>query len=294
MTRSSTKKTDKKESTVSFYSKEHIECPVCTTVFQREEMHSGGGRTIAGDLTDELRRTYETSAKYGEVFPPIYHVVVCPTCLYATFLQDFRNIERGIVTKLSSTTSQRRTSVERLIPQVDFSALRTLSSGAAAYYLAILCYDFFDKKYSPTIKQGICALRAAWLFSDLEKKDPNEHYDYIRNLLYQKALFFYRKAIECESTGEEIIAGLKSFGPDTDKNYGYDGVLYLSYLLEYKYGTKRDRAVRRERMQRNKQGLAKIFGLGKSSKEKPGPLLELARQLYENLLAELHEDSETT
>ncbi|UZQ71171.1 DUF2225 domain-containing protein, partial [Treponema pallidum] len=70
MTRSSTKKTDKKESTVSFYSKERIECPVCTTVFQREEMHSGGGRTIAGDLTDELRRTYETSAKYGEVFPP--------------------------------------------------------------------------------------------------------------------------------------------------------------------------------------------------------------------------------
>jgi uncharacterized protein (DUF2225 family) len=33
--------------------------------------------------------------------------------------------------------------------------------------------------------------------------------------------------------------------------------------------------------------LAKLFGLGKTSKSKPGPLLNLARDLYNNLKKEL-------
>ena len=78
-----------KQTTITFYSKEQIECPVCNAKFRREELHSGGGRLIAGNLTDELRRLYEPSAKYGVVYPVIYNMTVCPKCLYSSFPQDF-------------------------------------------------------------------------------------------------------------------------------------------------------------------------------------------------------------
>mgnify|MGYP001642450811 FL=1 len=37
----------------------------------------------------------------------------------------------------------------------------------------------------------------------------------------------------------------------------------------------------------HKFSLAKMFGLGKSSKNKPGPILEAARNLYDTLKVEL-------
>ena len=72
-------------------------------------------------------------------------------------------------------------------------------------------------------------------------------------------------------------------GPDTDKNYGWDGVIYLCGLLEYKYGQTADSAMRLKKLDEVKISIARIFGLGKTSKEKPGPLLEHARNLYDTL-----------
>ena len=279
----------KKEAAISYYSKEQIECPVCGAKFKREEMYSGGGRVIAGDLTEELRRLYEPSAKYGEIHPLIYSMTVCPKCLYTGFAQDFRVIEKPIAEKLLEKMNERYTAVQTLFGHIDFNTARTLHEGAASYYLAMLCYDGFDPKYSPTIKQAICALRAAWLFATLGEKEPEENYTYISKLFYQKALFLYRLSLELETTGKEMIAGLKSFGPDIDKNYGYDGVIYLGALLEYRYGQKQDIATRLKRLEMHKIALAKLFGLGKSSKNKPGPILEHARALYDGLKAELHD-----
>ena len=280
---------NKKEAALSYYSKDQIECPVCGAKFKREEMYSGGGRVIAGDLTEELRRLYEPSAKYGEVYPLIYSMTVCPQCLYAGFTQDFRVIERPIAERLLEAMNGRYSAVKDLFGHVDFKNARTLHEGAASYYLALLCYDHFDSKYSPTIKQAICALRSAWLFSTLGEKEPEENYTYISKLFYQKALFLYRYALELESTGKEMIAGLKSFGPDVDKNYGYDGVIYLGALLEYRYGQTQEAATRLKRLEMHKIALAKMFGLGKSSKNKPGPILEYARTLYDTLKRELNE-----
>ena len=281
---------EKKETApISYYSKEQIECPVCTTKFKREEMYSGGGRLIAGDLTEELRRLYEPSAKYGEVHPLIYSMTVCPKCFYAGFTQDFRIVEKPTAEKLLETMSTRCNAVKKIITHINFTSPRTLNEGAASYYLALLCYDHFESKYSPTIKQGICALRAAWLFDTLGTKFPEENYAYISQLFYQKALFLYRRAVELETTGQEMIAGLKSFGPDVDKNYGYDGVLYLASFLEYRYGQKTNMEARARQLRYSKTSLAKLFGLGKSSKTKPGPILEHARTLYDSLKAELNE-----
>jgi len=278
---------------LTFYSKDQIECPICSAKFKREELKSGGGRLIAGTLTDELRRLYEPSAKYGEIFPLVYTMTVCPKCHYAAFQQDFCVLDKESLSRIYEHMQDRYNSVRRLFAKPDFSSARTLSDGAASYYLAIMCYEFVDAKYSPTIKQGVCAIRAAWLFDELGKKYPEENYAYVAKLFYRKALFFYRRAIELESSGKEMIANLKSFGPDVDKNYGYDGVLYLGALLEYKYGARGDPEKRIDLITKQRRALSKMFGLGRSSKNKPGPLLEHARNLYDNLVEELDgEDDE--
>ena len=66
--------------TLTFFSKNKIECPICDETFYREEMRTGRGRMIAGDLTKELRRNYEASQQYGEIYPLVYPVTVCPSC----------------------------------------------------------------------------------------------------------------------------------------------------------------------------------------------------------------------
>lgn len=286
-------KTDS-EPSITFYSKDQTLCPICDTKFKREELMSGGGRLIAGLLTDELRRLYEPSAKYGEIFPLIYTITVCPKCHYAAFSQDFSILDKESLNKIYDAMEMRYDSVKSIFPSLDFQKNRTLNEGAASYYLALLCYEKVDVKFSPTIKRGLCALRAAWLFYELGKKYPEENYIYVSHLMYKKSLFFYRHAIELETSGKEMIANLKSFGPDIDKNYGFDGVLYLGALLEYKYGNKSNTEKRKELLTLNRRSLAKMFGLGKSSKNKPGPLLEHARSLYDGIVSALdgEEDEE--
>lgn len=283
---------NEKAPTITFYSKDQTQCPICNSKFKREELMSGGGRMIAGTLTDELRRLYEPSAKFGEIFPLVYTMTVCPKCHYAAFPQDFCILDKESLNRIYEHMQSRYDSIRKLFAKVSFTSARTLAEGAASYYLAMLCYEQVDPKYSKTIKQGVCALRAAWLFAELGKKYPEENYTYISDLLYHKALFFYRRAVELETSGKEMIANLKSFGPDLDKNYGYDGVLYLAALLEVKYGSRTDPAKRQELLAYHRRSLAKMFGLGKSTKNKPGPLLEHARALYDRIVSELNVDED--
>jgi uncharacterized protein (DUF2225 family) len=158
--------------------------------------------------------------------------------------------------------------------------------GAAALYLALLCYEHVKKDYSPTTKQAILALRLAWLSGDLDCLCPGQNYDYIQKVLYRKALFFYTQALEYETAGTERFDGVANFGPDIDKNYEYTGVLYLAALLEYKYGQKEAPELRLQTLGAHKRNIARVFGLGKSSKNKPLPLLEHARALYDAIKKE--------
>ena len=103
-------------------------------------------------------------------------------------------------------------------------------------------------------------------------------------------MFFYQQALVNEQARTEKCSTLNNFGPDQDKNYGWDGVVYLTGLLEYKYGQKEDIQMRLKKLSESKTAIARIFGLGKSSKNKPGPLLEHARNLYDNLTKELKDD----
>jgi uncharacterized protein (DUF2225 family) len=169
---------------------------------------------------------------------------------------------------------------------------RGLVSGAASLYLAARCYDYYTKEFSPTMKQGIAILRSAWLLDEMNVKYPGQHFDWLAALFKKKAQFFYAEALRKEQGGKETLSGLKSFGPDTDKNYAYEGALYLTGLLKLRYGAKDEGDARKEALEDVKRTIAKIFGLGKSSKNKPGPLLEHARNLYDNINKELNESDD--
>jgi len=86
---------------ISFRQKNPTICPVCGYEFYREEMLSGGGRLIAGKLTDELRRTYEKNEKWGVIYPLAYVVTVCPQCLYAAYPKDFSTLLPDELQKIS-------------------------------------------------------------------------------------------------------------------------------------------------------------------------------------------------
>ncbi|MDR0561947.1 MAG: DUF2225 domain-containing protein [Spirochaetaceae bacterium] len=277
---------------VSYLSKDDLICPVCSTSFQREELLSGGGRLIAGPITDELHRLYEPSSRYGDVYPLVYQATVCPACWFASMEKDFPALPASAREPAWRDRNKRIQDICGIFPELDFHGNRDLITGAASQYLVMLCYDYFPPGAAPTIKQGIAALRASWLFDELQSKKPGEHYNWLAQLFKKKAHFFYIEALNREQAGQESIAEAKNLGPDTDKNYGYEGVLYLSALLSFKYGPIEDAEYRKAYLGNAKRTLAKMFGLGKSSKNKPSPLLERARNIYDRINRELNESDD--
>jgi uncharacterized protein (DUF2225 family) len=282
-------KTDEREMRISFQSRDSCACPVCGTIFRREELLTGGGRLIAGALTDELHRLYEPSARYGDVYPLAYQSTVCPECWFASMDPDFSALPGESRGKAEKDRENRKNDTLQIFPTVDFNESRGLVSGAASLYLTLRCYDFYTVEFSPTIKQGIAALRAGWLLDEMNLKYPGQHYDWLAMLFKKKAQFLYNEAIRREQSGIESLSSLKVFGPDTDKNYSYEGALYLCALLKSKYGSMSGSAERAASLEEAKRTVAKIFGMGKFSKSKPGVLLESARALYEKLNKELAE-----
>jgi hypothetical protein len=290
MVRYAQKPDSEKEKKVTFISKEPIVCPVCEASFNREELFSG--RVNAGDLTDELHRTYIPTHSYGEVHPLVYELTVCPACWYSAYKYDFLGLPSKVAAALKDATASRVEAVQRIFDGADFNSPRRVLEGAASYYLAMLCYEGLPKEFCPVIKQGLSALRTAWLCGYLDKKNPGENYAYAGRIFYGKARFLYRLAIELEQKGKEQLTTVKWLGPDTDKNYGFEGVLYLSAILELKYGQRADEAKRAEILGVSKRTIAKMFGIGRKSKAKPGPLVDKVRDLYEALKTELHQDED--
>jgi len=290
MVRYAQKPENDKEKKVTFISKEPIVCPVCETSFNREELFSV--LVNAGDLTEELHRTYIPMHNYGEVFPLVFELTVCPSCWYSAYRPDFLGIPNKVTGTLRDLTAARVETVQRIFAGADFSSPRGLLEGAASYYLAMLCYERLPKEFSPVIKQGLSALRAAWLCTYLDERRPGENFAYAGRVFYGKARFLYRLAIELEQKGKEQLTTVKWLGPDTDKNYGFEGILYLSAILELKYGPREDEAKRIETLDSSKRTIAKMFGIGRKSKSRPGPLVDKVRALYDQLKLELHQDDE--
>jgi uncharacterized protein (DUF2225 family) len=277
---------------VTYQSKKQFKCPVCEAEFHKEELRSGGGRLIAGRLTEELHRLYEPSIKYGEIFPLVYHAIVCPECWYASMEADFNALTPDGKEKAAADCEKRKKDTQLVFPKVDFHDNRTLMDGAASQYLTLRCYDYFDKKASPTIKQAISSIRCAWLLDELNKKYKEQHYDWLATLFRKKAQYLYNEALDREQGGKETLSGIKVMGPDTDKNYSYEGMLYMCAYLRYHFGAANNAEERKASLEEARRTIAKLFGMGKSSKDKPGAFLELARKLYDTINKDLTEAEE--
>lgn len=281
---------EEKKPKISYWSKTKVRCPLCQRDFDREEMLSGSGRMIAGDLTDELHRLYEPSAKYGMIYPLIYTIGACPKCHVAFLWNDFKEIDDPkSIMALKDDIDNRKKIVNNIFPYYQLTKERSLLDGAAMHFLALLSYDKVDLGYAPTVKRAIISLRLAWLCNDLNDVVPGHNYDYIAQTFYRKALFFYDQTLINEMARVESLGVVNNLGPDTDKNYGYDGLIYELGLLEYKYGQREDMQARLKKLDECKRSIARGFGLGKSSKSKPGPLLEKSRDLYDKINAALAE-----
>ena len=110
-------KSETKKPVISYWAKEKCICPVCKKEFDREVMMSGQGRMIAGNLTEELHRNYEPSAKYGRVYPLIYEVGACPNCYTAFFWNDFKDLKsREDEDKILDHKDKRVAAVNEIFP----------------------------------------------------------------------------------------------------------------------------------------------------------------------------------
>ncbi|MCS6985237.1 MAG: DUF2225 domain-containing protein [Leptospiraceae bacterium] len=277
---------------VSYRAQKASLCPVCGYSHNKEEMLSGSGRLIAGKLTPELRRLYEVSKKWGRLNPLDYAVQVCPRCLYAAYPKDFEQLTPQEQEALKSTIGHRQNLMQVLFGKLDFNENRNLLLGCASFILAVDCYHLRKAEVAPTVKKAISAMRAAWYLDDLYKEAPYRPYDKARDFYYMEAARYYRQVLELmEKGGEPVdqVAGM--LGPDLDNNWGYDGVIYLNSYLTKKYldqmasDTKQKLAL----LEASKRYLSKLYGTGKASKARPSVIVDMAKDLYEEISAKIDE-----
>ena len=275
------------EGKISYRAKNETICPVCENRFRREELLTGGGRMNAGDLTDELHRIYLPTQRYGEVYPLIYPITVCPHCWYAAHPWHFEKLNYEERDRVEAGIGERKNMIKPVLPNVDFDRDRGLEEGVASYFLGALCYEHRSPENNPTFMRGLCFLRAGWLAGDLHNNLPSENYDYMAGIFLRKAAFFYGEVLECERSGTENIEDIPHHGPDLDNNFGYDGVLYLLGVLLLKYGQSEDSTRRVSALKEARSAVSRIVGMGKSSKSKPSALLDLGRELHKTIKVEL-------
>ncbi|MCL2155353.1 MAG: DUF2225 domain-containing protein [Leptospirales bacterium] len=275
---------------ISFRQKNSTICPVCRHEFYKEEMFTGSGRLIADKLTDELRRLYKESKKFGKIYPMAYTLTVCPNCLYTAYPKDFNDILPEEVDKLQNMQQARQNALAKFFDRLDFNDDRNLALGAASFMLAVDCYNYRRKNVAPTFKKGVSSIRAAWLFSDLGDEFPDKMYKKLSLFFYKKAYEFYLKILDLLQTGGEPAEAAGNMGPDTDKNWGYEGILYVSAVLTVKYGTGEQNIEKRiANFNISKRYLSRLFGGGKSSKSTPSDLLDKTKLLYDKINAMLAE-----
>ncbi|MCR4421506.1 MAG: DUF2225 domain-containing protein [Spirochaetales bacterium] len=276
-------KESESSSKVSFFAKDETVCPVCEEKFRIEKMLSGRGRLNAGKLTDELRRLYIPTPKYGSVNPLYYVVITCPNCFYSTYEQDFKNILPSSIEILRNDIVKRKKFVYDSFGPVDFKKERKILEGLVSLVMAQYTYAFFPQKVAPTTKIAISSLRAAWLASDLEEEKKEKFFGELKNILYKKAYNYYSKAYSLLNSGKENIEAAGFLGPDLDKNYGFNGFLFIYGVLLYKYGLSdiQDDSEKIRVASDAKAIIGRIFGSGRSSRDKNVQFLDMAKELYE-------------
>ena len=66
-------------------------------------------------------------------------------------------------------------------------------------------------------------------------------------------------------------------------------MLYICAYLRYNYAPANNAEERKTSLEDARRTIAKLFGMGKASKDKPGAFLDLARRIYDAINKELEE-----
>ncbi len=276
---------DTRES-VSFVRDEPISCPICDEDVFVEDFRFGRGRMDAGELYEDLQREYKYTEEFGEVFPFMFYVYTCPNCYFSALPRDFQSAPPYLANILSTDEAiQKR---EQLIRSMfsdipDFSKRMTLTRSLVGYVLAIWCYQHFKKQGVPTYKQAVCTLRSAWLCKIMLHHKYGDYLEQLKAIFYRKAQYLYSKCIQLDSSGGESFSNESYLGPDIDKDFGYEGVVYLSAWLTFHYSFMPTDHIKETVLHKHRNNLSRIFGFGKAKKEKPSALLRIARNLYEQI-----------
>ncbi len=274
----------------SFFHDVPIKCPVCEHSFKKEVMRFGHGRLISIDIDAELKQTYKFSKKFGEIYPYIYNIFICPNCWFAALSEDFNRKDFYNYTGLRADEKFRRRQGRELSPQVDFDSYRTLENGLVGYFLAILCYAYCSFGSFAEAKKSIAAIRAAWCIGDIiagthdselippyaALKQYFRYTAYLESSHHLKSL--YKPAVSKDNFAVEI------YGPDVNKDLGFNGFLYLNNYLSLEFLALEATAYAQyKRMEKSRNTLSKVFGFGKSSRQKPSVLMNKARDLYKEV-----------
>lgn len=279
---------------ISFFKKEEdVKCPACGTVINQEVMKTGSGRLDAGELDIDLHRNYLSTKQHGQVFPLLYLVWTCSKCYYTAFQFDFERQHKNTKARIckSSAKAARLKILDHLFSKMpNFNEQRGLTEGVAAYLLAVATYEQYDSHDSPTIRMAICMVRLAWLCKHIkEHSQETEEINMLISMFYRKAFFLYDKALELTMKGVEEITNIRGLGPDFDKEYGYDGVIYMHAWLYVNHDILVDNGddYKLAILKKLRTNLSKVFGFGKSSKEKPSSLMGVAKETYNTVKTEL-------
>ncbi len=296
MLKPNTQNTTPKQASVSYRVKNASCCPVCGTEFHHEMLYSGRGRLISGAITAELRHLYKPNPKYGPIYPQAYSIITCPECLYSSFADDFSELADHEIQTIRNFKEKRCSKIKRIFGPLSFHENRNLILGAASYILALDCYQKRGLQIGPTPKKAICSLRGAWLCHDIDMLFPNYGFAKIRELLYAKAAIYYIPTLEfIESNEEPQEKFIQLLGPDTDKNWGFEGVAYMSSYLGYRYAHKicEDKDSQKELIRRSRRNLSHIYGHGKVSRIKPSLIVNFAKDLHNQISKDLGSEEET-
>ncbi|NIZ40834.1 DUF2225 domain-containing protein [Entomospira entomophila] len=275
---------------ISYFVKNPLTCPICGASVAKEDLLSGSGRLVAGDLTDELHRKYEKTKKFGAIYPLVYTLPHCPECYFTAFPSEWNGFKaKTSIKQVKEEQKKAYQRAESLLGSLKFTSHRRLEEGVASYLIALFVYEQADNDVIPVFRQALCTLRGAWLANYLAQENPDlsETAQEIATMLYRKSAFYYRYACELEETTSYGFTKINFLGPDQDNNFGFDGVLYLAGLLEFKYGQRQNNIARLKSLHSIKTTISKIVGSGKASKSKPKDILDLSRALYSAIKEEI-------
>lgn len=160
-----------------------ITCPVSGTRFEFLRVRTRAMRP--------KERESDFHVRYDDVNPTWYGVVVCPTCAFSAYRDDFETLEEAVRARLWDDREARTAFISHPL-----AGTRSLEDAVTALDLAIRCYE---ARGSTDSRRAVLQHRRAWL----EREGDNPHGE---RLWLTRARDSYERAFEADKHLSEEAA----------------------------------------------------------------------------------------